>query len=43
MDGQIMTGDVVRGIIVIHEDLKKIFGVRSPCILRPNSMGEMMD
>ena len=43
MDGQIMAGDVARGIIVIHKDLKKIIGSGSPCILRPDSMDEMID
>ena len=43
IDGQIMASDVAMGIIVIHEDLKKIIGSRSLCILRPNSKGEMID
>ena len=43
MDGQIMNGDMARGIIVIHENLKKIFRPGGPCILTLNSMGETMD
>ena len=43
MDGQIITGDMARGIIIIHEYLKNIFGPGGPWILRSNSMGEMMD
>ena len=38
-----MADHMAMGIIVIHEDLKKIIGLGSPCILRPNSMGEMID
>ena len=34
MDGQIMISEVARGIIVIHEDLKEIFGPGGPCILK---------
>ena len=34
MNGKIMTGDMTKSIMVIHEDFKSIFGPRGPYIRR---------